>query len=297
MVDPDLAPIVLFAYNRPWHTRQTLEALMANELADKSRLIIYCDGPKPGATPEQIQKTVDVRKLVREKSWCSTVEIIESDKNKGLAPSVITGVTEVINRYGKIIVLEDDLVTSPYFLRYMNEGLEIYEPVKNVYSVNGFMFPVEWEGNHTILLPYTSTWGWATWKDKWIVFDASMPEKASIQENTFLSQRFNLADYDYTAMLNFGNNSWGIKWYYTVFRQNGLGLFPTKSLIKNIGFDGSGVNCGETEPLESLFLGKIVIEFQYYINLEFYGTYLKYFEKKKIYLLTRIINRLKRIIE
>jgi hypothetical protein len=273
------APVVLFVYNRPEHTLQTLEALSQNELADQTNLVVYADGPKENASQKELDAIRRVKQIILSKKWCENVELITSSKNKGLATSVIDGVTETINKYGKVIVLEDDLLTSPFFLRYMNEGLDLYESTKNVYSVNGFMFPINWENNHTVLLPYTSTWGWGTWKDRWQVFDPNMTEKEQIQQNDFLKQRFNLADYDYVSMLNFGNNSWGIKWYYSVFKNNGLGLFPTKSLVENIGFDGSGENCGILDLNVSITSYSSIIIFENSINLKFYSMYLDYFKK------------------
>ena len=127
-----LAPIILFVYNRPWHTEQTLRALMANELAAKSELYIYADGPKPNATDEQLQKIHEVRQLIRQEQWCDKVHIVESEKNKGLADSIIGGVTEIVNKYGKIIVLEDDIVPTTGFLQYMNDALEMYKDDEQV---------------------------------------------------------------------------------------------------------------------------------------------------------------------
>ena len=138
-----LAPIVLFVYNRPWHTEQTLNALMQNELADQSVLYIYADGPKENATEEQLKKIEEVRHVIRTKKWCKEVHIIESEKNKGLADSIINGVTEIVNKYGKVIVLEDDIVTSKGFLKYMNEALELYKEEDKVYHISGYMFPVK----------------------------------------------------------------------------------------------------------------------------------------------------------
>jgi len=193
------APIVLFVYNRPWHTRQTLEALAANFLADQSELFVFADGPKPEASRNDLDKIQEVRKIVKEKPWCKNVQLIESEVNKGLAQSVITGVTQIINQYGCIIVLEDDLIISPWFLTYMNEGLELYQTASNVYSINGYMFPIETDRTDTVLLPYTSTWGWGTWKNKWKTFDFGMSLKEQIILNTHLKARFNLADYDYSS--------------------------------------------------------------------------------------------------
>lgn len=239
------APIVLFVYNRPVHTLNTLEALLKNKLAAQSDLFIYADGPKEGATPEQLEQIKEVRKVIRQKQWCKNVNIIESSSNNGLAASIIKGVTEIVNRYGKIIVLEDDILTSPFFLDYCNSALEIYKNAGNVYSVNGFMFPANYHtGKQTFLCPLaTSSWGWATWKDRWAVFESEITQEEMITKNEFIKQRFNFGGIDYTGMMS-NKNSWAIKWYYSVFIRNGLGLFPVKTLVYNSGFDGSGTNTG-----------------------------------------------------
>lgn len=281
MMVQNLAPIILFVYNRPWHTQQTLEALMANELADQSILYIYCDGPKKNASVEDLKNIKKVRTLIRKKEWCKEVVIIVRDQNLGLANSVIKGVTEIINKHGSIIVLEDDLITSPFFLTYCNEGLRMYKNSANVYSINSFQFPLKTEIIDTFLCPLaTSTWGWATWKDKWNCFDTTIEHKKLIQANKFLSQRFNFANYDYVSMLD-NHNSWGIKWYYSVFMNNGLGLFPTKTLVSNIGFDGSGVNCGNINFASEIENGKIELKRKNYINLNFYALLLDYFSEKE----------------
>ena len=129
-----LAPILVFCYNRPWHVEQTLEALSRNELADQSVLYIYCDGPKPDASDEMRQRIVEVRQVVRKRQWCKEVHIVEAEKNKGLANSIIDGVTEVVNRYGKVFVLEDDLVSSPYMLKFVNQALDYYQDYAGVFS-------------------------------------------------------------------------------------------------------------------------------------------------------------------
>ena len=154
-----LAPIVLFCYNRPKHTEQTLIALSNNLLADQSQLFIFCDGPKAYASDEQLSKIEKVRKLVKSKKWCRHVSIFENENNKGLANSVIDGVTKIVVEYGKIIVLEDDLVTSKHFLEYMNKSLQKYEFENNVMQISGYQFPIEeFKPNHeSFFLPFTTT--------------------------------------------------------------------------------------------------------------------------------------------
>ncbi len=132
----NLAPIILFTYNRPWHTRQTIEALQKNLYADKSRLIILSDGPKTEIDVPKVQK---VREYIKTVKGFRSIEIIEREKNWGLANNIIDGVTRIINEYGKIIVLEDDIVTSPYFLKFMNEALEFYKDEERVMHISGYM--------------------------------------------------------------------------------------------------------------------------------------------------------------
>lgn len=134
-----MAPVVLFVYNRPMHTEQTLEALHQNELADESILYIYADGPKGNLTKDAIEKIIRTRRVIRKKKWCKEVHIIESTHNKGLADSIISGVTDTVNRYGKAIVLEDDVVTSKGFLRYMNDALVMYEHDAGAMHISGFI--------------------------------------------------------------------------------------------------------------------------------------------------------------
>lgn len=277
-----LAPIVLFVFNRPEHTLKTLEALSQNYLADQSDLIIFCDGPKEVISEEELRAIQEVRKIVKKKKWCRTVEIREFEFNNGLANSIIAGVTEIVNKYNKVIVLEDDLITSPFFLRFMNDGLIKFDNNKNVYSVNGHMFPIEVNSAESVLLPYISTWGWATWRDSWETLDVNMTGYQNLISSSFLKQRFNLADYDYTHMLSFKNNSWGIKWYFSVFSQNGLGLFPTKSLVSNIGFDGTGTNCGDENLINSIYKNEISVKVLNSIDFKFYSKYLLYFKKENI---------------
>jgi len=157
-----LAPVALFVYNRTDHVQRTLKSLMVNELADRSDLYIFSDGPRENASEKQIQKIKEVRNLIREKKWCGKVEIIERKENLGLAVSIISGVTEVVNTYGKIIVLEDDLILSPGFLNYMNDGLSLYESDNRVFHIAGHIFETNHELPDTFFYNETSCWGWGT---------------------------------------------------------------------------------------------------------------------------------------
>lgn len=278
----DLAPVALFVYNRPWHTEQTLTALKRNARAADTVLYIFADGKKENAGPEDAQNIKATREIIRKVTGFKEVIISEKKINRGLAQSIIAGVTEVVNKHGKIIVLEDDLVVSPYFLEFMNEGLHMYQDVAHVYSVNGFMFPVKSKLRQTVLLPYTSTWGWATWKDRWSAFSEEMEGKELIRKNPYLTAKFNLGDYKYTDMLNYGNNSWGIKWYFSVFKRNGLNVYPTQTLVNNIGFDGSGENCTPDEIHGNMKMtSNVEMRLESGIDLEFYSLFVNYFSDKR----------------
>ena len=245
---PTLSPIILFVYNRPWHTQQTLEALAANFLADQSTLYIYCDGPKENAEPEELSKIEEVRKLIRKKQWCKEVIIKEREHNLGLSNSVIQGVTEVIEAHGSVIVLEDDILTGAYFLQFMNDGLNLYEKEPKVFGVSGYSYPAKAEIEEpTYFLPIGSSWSYATWADRWknVNFD-SVQLKAEIDKN-YLKNKINFGKYPYYEMLEdqirSKNDSWAIRFYASMFLNNGFFLFPNKSLVQNIGFDNSGTHC------------------------------------------------------
>jgi len=241
-----LAPIVLFAYNRPEHTRWTLEALQKNELADESDLYFFSDGAKNETAKQQI---VQVRNYIRSVTGFRKVEIIERSENWGLARSIISGVTEIVNKYGKIIVLEDDLVASPFFLKYMNEALDLYEREDNVISIHGYIYPVKEKLPETFFLRGADCWGWATWKRGWEIFEPDGNKLLMELKDKKLTKEFDFdGSYPYVKMLEDQiadkNNSWAIRWYASAFLANKLTLYPGESLVHNSGFDGSGTHSG-----------------------------------------------------
>src|SRR5690606_31084323 len=150
------------------HTQQTVEALQKNILAEESDLIIYSDAEKHQKNRGSVN---DVRAYIKTIDGFNSVSIIERDKNYGLANSIIDGVTTVVEKYGKVIVLEDDLVTSPYFLQFMNDGLNIYDENKDVASIHGYVYPVNGHLPEIFFLRGADCWGWATWKDMWALFE------------------------------------------------------------------------------------------------------------------------------
>lgn len=246
----DLAPIVLFVYNRPWHTEETLHALMQNELADQSALYIYADGPKTNATEDELKKITEVHHLIRIKKWCKEVHITEAENNKGLADSIISGVTEIVNQYGKVIVLEDDIITSRGFLKYMNDALDLYKDDENIMEVSGYMFPINSSGlPDTFFYNVNSCWGWGTWARAWKSYNGDALKLYSdlVERNTdwelFNGFQGNAFKEQLLANVEKRLNTWAVKWHSTIFINNGKVLHPNKSLTGNIGFDGSGTNC------------------------------------------------------
>ncbi|KAF0146422.1 MAG: hypothetical protein FD156_90 [Nitrospirae bacterium] len=248
-----LAPIALFTYNRLWHTRQTMEALQKNELAAESELYVFSDGPRSEADREKVRS---VREYLNSASGFKKVTVIERDRNLGLAGSIIAGVTETVGRYGRIIVLEDDMVTSPYFLRYMNEALDYYKDEEKVISIHGYIYPVKTKLPDTFFLRGADCWGWATWKRGWDLFEANGQKLlAELKENK-LETNFDLhGAYDYTKMLkdqiNGENDSWAIRWRASAFIHNKLYLQAGRSLIHNIGNDNSGTHGGASKIFDS----------------------------------------------
>jgi hypothetical protein len=261
-----LAPIVLFAYNRPAHTALILDALSENFLANESLLYIYLDGLNSDSSQKQREEHELVRKVICQRKWCGEVEIIEREKNYGLSNSIISGVREVLNKHGKIIVLENDILTSRGFLKYMNEALELYEFNEKVMYVSGYMYPVKTKLPETFFCNATCTWGWATWSRAW---EHLSTDSVSLLEQLNSSGRikeFTMNDKNYLLSLLARNVSieennktisadiihsykdwcWDICWYTSLFLRNGLSLYPNKSLVRNIGHDATGTHCKES---------------------------------------------------
>jgi len=266
------APIALFAYKRPAHTLATLEALAECELADQSHLYIYCDGPK---TPEDQELTREVQSIARSRRWCAEVDVVVQEQNRGLAASVISGVTELCQKHGRIIVMEDDLVVAPNFLTYMNEALDRYVDEPRVMQISGHMFdaPLDIDAD-ALFMPFVTTWGWATWSRAWAHFDPAMGGYEKLRSNSARRKRFNLGGaYNYFGLLERQRagivDSWGIRWNLSVFDSDGLVLYPKRSLVENRGFDGSGTHCGVSDKADAARLrGHEITVFPKTVGLE-----------------------------
>jgi hypothetical protein len=250
------APVVLLVYNRPDHTARTLEALAANELAGETDVTIYCDGPK---SPEAREATEATRAVARAARGFRSVRTVERASNMGLANSVIAGVTEVCAERGRVIVLEDDLVTAPTFLRFMNAALDKYEQDERVGSIHGYWYPVDRDVPENFFLRGASCWGWATWSRGWRVFEPDGSKLLAELRSRKLTGAFDLdGAMGYTNMLRAQiagrNNSWAIRWHASTFLAGLLQLSPGRSLVSNIGFDGSGTHC-DTSSVFDVTLG------------------------------------------
>lgn len=254
-----LAPIALFVYNRPEHTRKTVESLKANDLASQSDLVVFSDGPKNEAAPQNVQA---VRQYISGIDGFRSVSIIEREVNLGLAASVIAGVSQLCLEYGRIIVVEDDLLTSSDFLTFMNIALDRYQDEIRVFSVSGFNFAVapKSEYSHDAFFSYrSSSWGWGTWKDRWEKADWNVSDYPSFRIDQDGRRLFNRGGQDLSGMLDLNMagklDSWAIRWAYAHYKQNSLALLSTHSRVYNIGFDGSGVHCRFGGALQSKLSG------------------------------------------
>lgn len=246
MTSHTTAPILLFVYNRPLHTQRCIDSLRCNSLAAQSHLFIYSDGAKD---VEQSEAVEEVRQLVKKVVGFASVTLIEREENWGLARNIIDGVSAQIARFGRVIVLEDDLVVSPYFLKFMNEALEVYADEPKVGHIQACDFTQEPSLPDTFLIKWTGSWGWATWERAWKLFNPNGQELLNRLEERRLTKRFDFdGAYRFTRMLRRQvagkNNSWAIRWNASLFLADVLSLNVGRSLVQNTGFDGSGTHCG-----------------------------------------------------
>ncbi len=254
-LNSSLAPVCIFVYNRPQHTEKMLKSLMSNILFEESKIVIFADGAKENATKEELEKIKLVRKLFDVLKEKKNISLSFSDINLGLTKSIVSGITEIINEYGKVIVVEDDLELSPGFLNYMNDALNLYENEEKVMHVGGYMVPHNLNLPDTFFLRTPTIWGWGTWKRAWNKFelDASLLLKnleLKLGEDFAFELDVN-GTYNYAKQLKdiaSGKlDTWDIQWAASIYLLDGLCLHPKTSLARNNGFDGSGVHCYPSE--------------------------------------------------
>lgn len=242
------APIVLFAYKRPEHLRLTLEALLANPLAKSSDLIVYSDAARDAATQEPVAA---VRRLLHDVKGFRSITIRERATNMGLARSLIAGISEVLSMSDRAIIVEDDLVVTEWFLDFMNDALIMYADEEQVASVHGYTYPTSRQLPSTFFIRGADCWGWATWSRAWKHFNSDSQYLLRELHRKRLNRLFDFdGSYPFTGMLKAQAggrvDSWAIRWYASTFLANMLTLYPGKSLVRNIGHDGSGQHCDDT---------------------------------------------------
>ncbi|PKA98783.1 glycosyl transferase family 2 [Flavobacteriaceae bacterium MAR_2009_75] len=241
-----LAPICLFVYNRLTVTQETILALQKNYLASESNLIIFSDGPKN----ESAQKKVtDVRQYIQSVRGFKSVTVVEALQNKGLGTSIIEGVSQIVKQYGRAIVLEDDLYTTPNFLDYMNQALDFYQDHNRIISICGYGLKIKRPKDYSsdfYLYGRSSSWGWATWQHQWETVDWEVKDWEAFKADKEAIKAFNYNGSDMFRMLKSvvegGNNTWAIRFCYAQFKQQKYSLMPFKSFVENNGFDAEGTN-------------------------------------------------------
>ncbi|NLA61751.1 MAG: glycosyltransferase family 2 protein [Bacteroidales bacterium] len=248
MITKELSPIILFTYNRPWHTQQVITALQKNDLSQQSELFIFSDGGKDFEDEKVVEET---RAILDNTTGFKKVTVYKRPVNFGLAANVIDGVTTIVEKYGKVIVLEDDLITAASFLTFMNKALNMYEDVDEVAHIHSFCY-AGLNLPDTFFIKWVGSTGWATWRDSWKLFRPNGEKLLAEIKEKKLSKSFDFnGKYPYTKMLrrqiDGKNNSWAIRWNASLFLANKLSLNTGKTLIFNIGFDGSGQHSGSQD--------------------------------------------------
>ena len=260
----ELAPVIVFNYNRPDHSLRTWDTLAQNQFAADTELYLYCDGPKANASNEMRQRIAALHEHAKQyavdalkQGKFKAVHVVCAEQNKGLANSIIGGVTDVINKHGRVIVLEDDLLTSQYFLKYMNTALDKFESYQAVFSisanrppVNKMAIPADYQYDVFVSLRPFST-GWATWKDKWNRIDWSLDYLEDFLKHPEQTEAFNRGGDDLTEMLCLQRDhqidSWAIRYAFQHFYHHAVAILPCIPYVDNIGFDGTGIHSGANE--------------------------------------------------
>lgn len=257
------APVVVFAYTRLEHLKKTLYSLEKNLFARESDIYIYSDAAK---TPDEEEKVIEVRKYIDEFQKTSVfcnVFVTKADKNKGLACSVIDAVSDIINRFGNVIVVEDDLCVTSDFLEYMNRALDYYEKNENIWSISGYtaFLPSLREYEYDVYLSYRgSSWGWATWKNRWNKVDWNVSDFEKLKKNKRAIKKLNRGGEDMFKMLSRQMegkiDSWAIRWCYQQSKENMYTIYPKYSKVLNNGLDGSGEHCCVTDTYNTVVSDK-----------------------------------------
>lgn len=242
----NLAPVVLFVYNRPTHTQRTLSALRANSLAGQTDLIVFSDAAKNGGHESLVR---EVRRICQEEKGFASIKIVERAENFGLSKSIRSGVSEILEKKGRAIVLEDDLATAPLFLEFMNRSLDRYAEDPKIFSISGWAPDIAIPDSYkdsVYLSRRALCWGWGTWLDRWQKMDWQVRDYASFAKDSEAKRRFELGGEDLTVLLRSsvvgGDDSWAVRWCYNQFRQDLFAVVPRQSYVENLGQDDSGTH-------------------------------------------------------
>jgi hypothetical protein len=250
-------PVAFFAYNRPRHAERALAALARCEAGNQFEFHFFADGARSPADATQVELTRE-----RLRAWAPHfgARLTERPANSGLARSIAEGVSALCALHGRVVVVEDDLVVSPDFLRFMRAALDRYANEPRVMQVGGCtLSPPTGLEAHAFLLPITTSWGWGTWERAWNKFEWNPSDVSKMKADVAWTQRFNFGGaYAYTDMLDARlagrNDSWAILWWYAVARELGLVVYPARNLVWNGGFDGSGVHCDTSDLFDAVGL-------------------------------------------
>jgi hypothetical protein len=275
------APIALFTYNRADHTRTAVESLLRNVEASQSDLFVFSDGPKNVTKVEGVRQN---REYIHTITGFKSVTIAERECNWGLSRNLIAGITELTDKYGMVIVVEDDLIVSPYFLKYMNDALEKYKDDDRVASISAFLNPTDMQISETFFLRYFACWGWATWKRAWKLFNPD--SKYLLKKIRWKTNEFNIGGtgpfYGILYCDKVGlNDSWAVRFYASCFLANKLHLFPNQTMAIQSGMDGTGTHSGVSNVYCKMKLSEVPIllsdipvgenKFMYKAFSRFYG--------------------------
>ncbi|MBP3818294.1 MAG: sugar transferase [Butyrivibrio sp.] len=267
----DLAPILLFAYCRLDKTKRCIEALERNVLAQYSELYIFADGAKGKDDMELVRSVQDwLRGYVSESQSFLKIHLEIKETNCGLANSIISGVSKVIEVYGEVIVLEDDIIASPFFLNYMNDGLDYYRNNTQIWSITsfgGYNLQSLKEYKHDIFVSYRAcSWGWGSWRDRWNMVDWQVSDFNELSHDKEMQKHFNRGGGDLYGMLRRQMDgkidSWAIRWAYSSSKKNMYTVYPRKGFAYNIGFDGSGVHCSKKSKYNNIIADEYDVKFE-----------------------------------
>lgn len=294
MIDSNFAPVVLFVFSRPDHTKITIEALAANEGAESTDLIVYSDAAR---RIDDVPRVEAVREFLRGVRGFKSVKVVERIENFGLARNIMDGVTDVCRNYGRVIVLEDDIVTSQYFLKFMNSALERYRSEKKVWHISGWNYPISSEGlGDCYFVQVMNCWGWATWSDRWASFEKNAESLMSLFDRKMIRD-FDLGNSGvfWSQVLNNQRgliNTWAVFWYAIIYLNKGVCLNPSISYVDNIGFDGTGVHGKASDIVHSVHrlsdVSMVSFPLTTAINSIGHNRIVAYYKEMKLTLLQRV---------